>query len=192
MRSLLLPALLAVSFINLNAADAAQLKAAEQAYLKAGAAIVDQVNTKNVDVAKVEALVLETEKAAVILSHAYAEKFPAGKKLIDCIISNVATLDGSGNVTGLGPLKTASFKDLEENWHDGAYYKAHPEFGIDFSEEKNEHFTDPAHTMVHPMMVLQAAITYSKSHSAEDLKAMKEEMDEGMEQSTKLLETLTK
>jgi hypothetical protein len=42
-------------------------------------------------------------------------------------------------------------------------------------DEDNEHFTDPLHVMIHPIMVLRAA-------QDKNLDAMKAEMQEGMEQ----------
>ena len=46
--------------------------------------------------------------------------------------------------------------------------------------------------MIHPMMVLRAAITYQTSKSDADLKAMKQELDEGLEQSVKTAKVISK
>ena len=174
-----------------HAADSAALKAAQKAYHEAGAAVVEMTQSKKVDAAQVEAKVIVMEHNAVILSRAYASKFPAGTKLIDTVIAQVAVVDAKGGVTALGPMKDLSFQEIEDQWHDGAYYKSH-DLGVNFEDEANEHFTDPIHTMVHPMMVLRAAMAFQKGQDAKDLKAMKDEMDEGMEQAEKMLEVLLK
>lgn len=164
--------------------SAASVAEREAAYLKAGKAVIDMVNAKTVDAAKVTALVLIMEQQAVPISQAYAAKFPAGKGLIDTVISQVATLDAAGAVTGFGPMKDMTFEVIEKQWHDLGYFKEHKPT-VDLADEDNEHFTDPLHAMIHPMMVLRAAMNYQTSKSEDDLKAMKEEMDEGLEQVTK-------
>ena len=174
-----------------HAADSAALKAAQKAYHEAGAAVVEMTQSKKVDVAQVEAKVVAMEQGAVVLSRAYASKFPAGAKLIATVIEHVAVVDAKGSVTALGPMKELSFQEIEDQWHDGAYFKSH-DLGVNFEDEANEHFTDPIHTMVHPMMVLRAAMAFQKGQDAKDLQAMKDEMDEGMEQAEKMLEVLLK
>jgi hypothetical protein len=163
----------------------------EAVYQKSGRAVIDMANAKSVEVAKVSALVLTMEQQAVPMAQAYAKKFPAGKELIDAVIAQVATLDASGAVTALGPMKDMSFEVIEKQWHNMGYFKEH-KIALDVSNEDNEHFTDPIHTIIHPMMVLRAAIDYQTSKSEKELKAMKEEMDEGLEQSEKTLRVLSK
>ena len=46
--------------------------------------------------------------------------------------------------------------------------------------------------MIHPMMVPRAAITYHTSKSDQDLKAMKEEMDEDFQQAITAAKVLAK
>ena len=182
---------LCVATVALESAENPALKAAQQAYHKAGTAVMEAVLSKKVDPVQVEAQVVEMERNAAILARAYAVKFPEGKKLIDTVIAQVGVLDATGEITALGPMKALPFKETEEQWHDGAYFKTH-DLGVSFEEEQNEHFTDPIHTMVHPMMVLQAAIAYHKTKDAAELKAMKDEMEEGLEQAEKMLQTLSK
>lgn len=185
----LLPCLLALCLgAYLHAESFAEREAA---YTKAGREVVDLVNAKNVDATKVAALVLVMEQQAVPMAQAYARKFPAGKGLIDTVIAQIAVVDGAGNVTALGPMKDLSFEVIEKQWHDLGYFKANKP-SIDLDNEDNEHFTDPLHTMIHPMMVLRAAIDYQTSKSDKELKAMKEEMDEGIEQSVKTAGVLSK
>lgn len=183
--------ILCLAALACPAAERPDLKAAQLAYHQAGTAVVEMINAKKIDVAAVEAKVLVMERNAAALAKAYAEKFPAGKKLIDTVVANVAILDAQGAVTGLGPMKDQSFEEIEQQWHDGAYFKAH-QLGVDFEDEANEHYTDPIHTMVHPMMVLRAAISWQKGQADKDLQAMKGEMEEGLEQAEKTLETLSK
>ncbi len=58
--------------------------------------------------------------------------------------------------------------------------------------EDNEHFTDPIHAIVHPLLVLKAAQSYDKDKKESYLKDMKEEMSEGIEQSIALVTHLSK
>jgi hypothetical protein len=88
-------------------------------------------------------------------------------------------------------MKDMTFEVIEKQWHDLGYFKEHKPT-IDLANEDNEHFTDPLHAMIHPMMVLRAAITYQTSKSEDDLKAMKEEMDEGLEQVIKTAKIISK
>jgi hypothetical protein len=173
---------------GLSAADAA---AAQKAYHAAGRAVVDMANTQKVDVAVVEAKVTEMTRHSVEMARAYAAKFPAGKTLIDVTIAQAATLGADGSVTGLGPMKDLSFSQIEDQWHDLGYFKANPA-GIDLSNEDNEHFTDPLHTIIHPIMTLVAARDFVAKGAAEDLKSMKAEMEEGLEQAEKLVQALGK
>jgi hypothetical protein len=171
--------------------SAASLNDQVAAYGKAARAVIDMVNTKKVDAAKVSELVLVMQQQAVPMAQAYAVKFPAGKGLIDTVIAQVATLDASGAVTGLGPMKDQDFVTIEKQWHDLEYFKVNKP-SVDLSNEDNEHFTDPLHAMIHAMMVRRAAVDYQTSKSDDDLKAMKEEMDEGIEQSVKTAKALAK
>jgi hypothetical protein len=185
----LLPCLLALCLgASLHAESFAEREAA---YTKAGREVVDLVNAKNIDAARITALVLAMEQQAVPMAQAYAKKFPAGKGVIDTVIAQIAVVDAAGNVTALGPMKDMGFEVIEKQWHDLGYFKEHKP-AVDLDNEDNEHFTDPLHTMIHPMMVLRAAIDYQTSKSDKDLKAMKEEMDEGLEQSVKTAGALSK
>lgn len=160
-------------------------------YSKSGRAVVDMVNAKAVDADKVTALILTMEQQAVPLAQAYAAKFPAGKGLIDTVIAQVAAVDASGNVTGFGPMKDMTFEVIEKQWHDLGYFKTNKP-AIDLTDESNEHFSDPLHTMIHPMMVLRAALDFKTSKSDKDLTSMKEEMEEGLEQVEKTASVLAK
>ena len=58
--------------------------------------------------------------------------------------------------------------------------------GIDMDDEDNEHFTDPAHVVIHPIMTYVAAMEGQKS--GEDRRDdMKAELQEGIEQLELLL-----
>jgi hypothetical protein len=173
---------------SLNAESLAERQAA---FVKAGRAVVDLVNAKTIDHAKISALVQTMEQQAVPLAHAYAKKFPAGKGVIDTVIAQVATVDAAGAFTGFGPMKDMPFEVIEKQWHDLGHFKTNKP-SIDLTDEDNEHFSDPLHTMIHPMMVLRAALDYQTSKSDADLKAMKEEMEEGLEQVEKTVAVLSK
>lgn len=189
MRPLILCLLVGV----LAAADIspAQIAAAQAAYHQAGRAVVDQVVAKKVDVVQVEALVLTMEQHAVVLAKAYAAKHPAGAKLIAAVMAQVVRMDAQGAVVGLGPMKALPFAEIEKQWHDLGHFKTNP-VGLDLQDEANEHFTDPLHTMIHPVMVLRAALDFQASKSDKDLQTMKSEMEEGLEQAEKTKVVLTK
>ncbi len=142
-------------------------------YKTAGNAIVDMVNTNTVDQVKVDALVLDITKISVKTAQAYIVKYPAGKALLEEVINNAAVLSG-GEVTALGPMRQETFQQISDRWHDLGFAKA-KDFGVDVAQEDNEHFTDPLHAMIHPLMVAVAA--QEKNYAA-----MKAEMDEGLEQ----------
>lgn len=101
--------------------------------------------------------------------------------MLDEAIKNVATISG-GNVTGLGPMSEETFSQIEDRWHDLGYTKE-KEYGVDMEDEENEHYTDPLHVMIHPLMVLRAAKDGDKD-------AMKAGMTEGMEQMEIAVENL--
>ena len=182
MRTLLLMTLLAVA----SAADPA---AWNQSYQRAGRQVIDQVNARQVDPAAVGTLVQQMLAQAVPASRAYAAKHPEGAKLIEAVIAQAAVVDASGAVTGIGPMKDLSFAEIETQWHDLGHFKT-VDVGIDLSVEANEHFTDPLHAMIHPVMVLRAALDHAKDKDQASLDHMKAEMDEGMEQMEKLSGTL--
>ena len=96
---------------------------------------------------------------------------------MDAVINNVANSDGSA----LGSMSTLSFATIETDWHDAAFFTKNNK-GVDLQDEDNEHYLDPIHTIVHPVMVLVAARGFAKDGNADSLKAMKAEMQEGMEQ----------
>lgn len=160
-----------------SAADAEHLSAQ---YNKLGTSIVDMVNSRSVNVGDVEKSVLELTKISVALSEEYKQVHPAGSKLLDLVASEVAVIQG-GQVKSVGPMVKLSFKEIEDQWHDLGFTESQ-DVGIDMEDEDNEHFTDPLHVMIHPIMVLRAAQDFSQSKSDDDLNAMKSEMEEGMEQ----------
>jgi hypothetical protein len=166
---------------------AADIPTAVKAYGTAGRAVVDQINAGTLDLAATTAKVIEIERHAVALGRAYALKHPKGAKLIAHVISQAVTVDEKGEVTGLGPMANLPFKVIEDQWHDLGHYKAHPADagGLDLSNEDFEHFTDPLHTIIHPLMVVAAARAYAEDRKPEHLTAAKGEMEEGMEQAEK-------
>lgn len=160
----------------------------EKDYLNQGQIIIDMVNARSVNSSEVEDLVTKLTQISVVLSQQYMKKFPEGKKLLELAIKEVAAMNGN-TVSGLGPMVRLPFKQIEDEWHDLGFVESN-DVGIDMEDEDNEHFTDPLHVMVHPIMVLRAARDYDKSRSATDLNAMKSEMEEGMEQVILLINKL--
>jgi hypothetical protein len=168
--------------------------AAAKAYHTAGRAVVDKINAGSLDLAFVTEKVVEQERQAVALGRAYAVKHPEGAKLINYIISQAVTVDAAGEVTGLGPMAALDFKVIEDEFHDLGHFKTKPEDagGLDLSNEDQEHFTDPLHTIIHPLMVVSAARTWTADKKPEHLAVAKGEMEEGIEQAEKTAETLSK
>ena len=191
LKSLLVLTLLA-SITNL--ARGLDAPAAAKAYHTAARTIVDKINSGSLDLAFVSEKVVELERHAVALGRAYAAKHPEGSKLIDYIISQAVTVDAAGEVIGLGPMAALDFKVIEDEFHDLGHFKTKPEDagGLDMSNEDHEHFTDPLHTIIHPLMVVSAARAWSADKKPEHLAVAKGEMEEGIEQAEKTAETLSK
>ncbi len=163
------------------AADKAAIESHSLSYHAAGKAVVEMALTKKVDAAEVEKKVDTMLADAVWAAGEYAKAYPKGEKLLKVILSNVAA------------MKELSFKDLEHNWHDLHHFDAaDKDIGLDLKAEDNEHFTDPIHSIVHPILVLKAAQAYAISKGDADLKAIKEEMEEGLEQMEKMKGALLK
>lgn len=158
----------------LPAADRAQVEARYLSYHAAGKAVVEMAISKQVDAAEVAKKVDTMVNDAVWLATEYAKTFPKGAKLLKTVTDHV------------DDMRKLSFHELEGEWHDLGYFgKPGHETGIDLKAEDNEHFTDPIHTIVHPLLVLKAAQAYASGKKEEDLKAMKAEMEEGLEQAEK-------
>ena len=180
--------LLAALAAPLAASDADDVKR----YHDLGRAVVDQVNAGKLDATAVEANVLGQMRIAVAMAKRYAERHPTGKRLLDTAIGQAVAVDAQGAVTGLGPMKDMPFATLESDWHDLGHFKTVPADagGLDLANEDSEHFTDPLHAIVHPMMVLAAAKAWAKDPKAEHLAAAKAEMEEGLEQIEKTAKAL--
>ncbi len=180
---------LAVALAPAAAGEAFDPARANERYQSAGKAVLDMVNAKQVDAARVAALVLEMQHAAVPAARAYAARHPQGAKLIEATISAAVTLSATGAVTSLGPMKDLAFDQIQHQWHDLNGFKV-AEVGIDPKHETFEHFTDPLHAIIHPIMVLRAAVDHAAAPAAVNLERMKAEQDEGNEQMEKLAKTL--
>jgi hypothetical protein len=164
-----------------HGADKAAVEAHYLAYHTAGKALVEAAINKKVDPAEVgkKVDILVTEGTWFV--NEYAKAYPKGEKLLKVIVANLDT------------MKKLSFKELEHEWHDLHHFdKADKDTGIDLAAEENEHFTDPIHTVVHPLLVLKAAQDYAATKNEEALKSMKEEMEEGLEQVEKQKAALLK
>ena len=172
--------LVALMPLVLRSADTA-LVASGLAYHKAGKAVTEMVIAKQVDLPAVTAQIDILVKESVVMAEAYAKAYPKGRKLLDKVIASVPA------------MRAMSFDELQTDWHDlGVFAKPGYETGIDLKDEDNEHFTDPIHAIVHPMLVLKAAQAYATDKKEDNLKAMKEEMEEGLEQAEKLIAKLSR
>ena len=156
------------------AADKAQIESHYNSYAVAAKAVLDMTLTKKVDAAAVEKLVDTMIPHAIWMAKEYAKARPEGTKFIALYIDNLEN------------IRKLSFKEIESEWHDmGIFSKPGHDVGFDVKAEENEHFTDPAHAMIQPFMVLKAAQAYAADHKDADLKSMKEEMEESLEQAGK-------
>jgi hypothetical protein len=164
-----------------RAADKAQIEARYLSYHNAGKAVVTMAVAKNVDPAVVEKHVNTMVADALWFAAEYAKLHPKGAKLLKVVADNVDA------------MRKLSFEQLESEWHDLGYFaKPGHEAGLDLKAEENEHFTDPIHTLVHPLLVLKAAQAYAAGKKDDDLKSLKEEMEEGLEQAEKQKSALLK
>jgi len=165
----------------LRAADRAQVEARYLSYHAAGKAVVEMAIAKRVDAAEVAKKVEIMVGDAVWLATEYATAFPQGATLLRTVTAHV------------DDMRKLSFQELEGEWHDLGYFgKPGHDAGLDIKAEANEHFTDPIHAIVHPLLVLKAAQAYAAGKKDEDLKAIKTEMEEGLEQAEKLKTSLLK
>jgi hypothetical protein len=136
---------------------------------------------KKVDAAEVRKKVDRMLELGVLLAKDYAVRFPAGKKLVDTVVAAIPE------------MRKLSFAEIESEWHDLKHFdKPGNAVGIDLKAEENEHFTDPVHTIVHPLLVLKAAEDQAAKPSAENLQNIKEEMEEGIEQAEKMRTALAR
>ena len=163
-----------------HAADAAAINSHYTSYHTAGKAVVEMGINKKVDAADVGKKVDTMVADAVWFAGEYAKAFPKGEKLIKVITDNVDA------------MKKLSFKELEHEWHDMHHFDKSNDTGVDVKAEENEHFTDPIHSIVHPLLVLKAAQAYAATKGEDDLKSIKEEMEEGLEQMEKMKTALLK
>ncbi len=165
-----------------NVSFASSVKSFVNSYVDDGNKIMDMANTNNINTDQVKSLVLEITKNSVGIAREYIKKHPNGKQVLDFVIKKVAKLDSSGQVVGVGPMGDLSFDEIQHDWHDLGYFFKN-DLGVDFEDEDNEHFTDPLHVMIHPIMVYRASLDQAKSPSSSNIDAIKSEMAEGIEQA---------
>ena len=166
---------------TLRAAAPPETDARVREYSTLGRSVLEMAQTKKVDAAEVRKKVDRMLKLGVLLAKDYAVRFPAGKKLVDTVVAAIPE------------MRKLSFAEIESEWHDLKHFdKPGNAVGIDLKAEENEHFTDPVHTIVHPLLVLKAAEDQAAKPSAENLQNIKEEMEEGIEQAEKMRTALAR
>lgn len=167
---------------SLQAADKAEVESHYKSYHDAGKAVVEMALTKKVDAAEVEKKVNTMLTAATWVAGEYAKAHPKGEKFLKVVTDNIEA------------MRKLSYKELEHEWHDLNHFtkSGSSDLGIDVKAEENEHFTDPVHSIVHPLLVLKAAQAFATSKDEGQLKSIKEEMEEGLEQMEKCRSVLTK
>lgn len=166
---------------TLQAAAPPETDARVREYSTLGRSVLEMAQTKKVDAAEVRKKVDRMLEIGVLLAKDYAVRFPAGKKLVDTVVAAIPE------------MRKLSFAEIESEWHDLKHFdKPGNAVGIDLKAEENEHFTDPVHTIVHPLLVLKAAEDQAAKPSAENLQNIKEEMEEGIEQAEKMRTALSR
>ncbi len=173
---------LMISALTLHAASKADVDAKYNSDHAAGKAVLEMALTKKIDAAEVEKKVNAMVADASWIATEYGKAHPKGEKFMKVITDNIDA------------MRKLSYKDLEHEWHDLNYFtkSGSNDLGIDVKSEDNEHFTDPLHAVVHPLLVLKAAQAYVTYKSDDELKSIKEEMEEGLEQMEKCRTVLTK
>ena len=175
-----LTAVLILGF-RLQAAAPPETDARVKEYSVAGRALIEMAQAKKVDMATVTAKVDRLVELATLLAKDYAVRFPAGKKLIETVVAAVPE------------MRKLPFSEIESEWHDLKHFdKPGNNPGLDLKAEENEHFTDPLHAIIHPLLVLKAAESYAAKADPEPLRQMKEEMEEGIEQAEKIRTVLSR
>ncbi len=157
--------LFTLAFINwtsIELAMGADTKAAQGNYEKHGRELLAAINSGKIDLPAARKNVDGMVQAAEVLFEAYAGKYPESKKLYDYMKSNLAK------------VRAASFEAIEKDYHD-AEALTPALVGVDLKSEDGEKYTDPLHTLIHPLMTLKAL-------EKNDLKSAKEELNEGLEQ----------
>ncbi len=153
-------------------AHSADIKAAQQTYEKQGRELLAAINSGKVDIQVAKKNVDGMVQSADVLFEAYAAKHPESKKLYEYMKAN------------LQKVKAASFDVLEKDYHDAGILTPGV-VGVDLKSEDGEKYTDPLHTLLHPLMTLKAL-------EKNDLKSAKEELNECLEQVKNTGKTLSK
>ncbi len=154
-----------IAFINwtsIELAMGADTKSAQSTYEKQGRELLAAINSGKIDLPAARKNVDEMVQAAEVLFEAYAGKHPESKKLFEYMKSN------------LPKVRAASFETIEKDFHDAGVLTP-ALVGVDLKSEDGEKYTDPLHTLIHPLMTLKAL-------EKNDLKSAKEELNEGLEQ----------
>jgi hypothetical protein len=157
------PGIIATVFLVIaSSAQGADAKAAQTSYEKQGRELLAAINSGKVDIETARKNVEGMVQSADVLFEAFATKHPESKKLYEYMKAN------------LSKVKAASFEVLEKDYHDAGILT--PKLvGVDLKSEEGEQYTDPLHTLLHPLMTLKAI-------EKNDLKSAKEELNEGLEQ----------
>lgn len=143
-------------------------------YLSEGKKVSEMILSGSFELNSLKTSLHSMADDAAAISKLYYGKNPEGTKVLEEVVNK------------LGELKNASFDVLEKDWHDLGFFEG-KDFGIDIvNDPSHEHFTDPLHCMVHPLMTLRAGESYLKSKDKKHLQTMQEELDEGMEQMKSL------
>ncbi len=135
-------------------------------YIKNGEDIIKMAMKKKASENEIKGKIEEMVNIAKKIATQYKSKFTTGEVFLSTVIGKVDT------------MKSLSFKEVNDQWHDLNYFRngeGKGKAGFDIDDEDNEHFSDPAHVIIHPILALLAA-------KNKDFDSIKEELSEGIEQ----------
>ncbi len=163
------------------AADPAAAAAHLKSYTAAGEAVLSMANSQKLDVDVVDKKIDIMVADGIWIAEEYLKVKPEASKWFKAVFDNIPA------------IKKLPFEEIEKNWHDGHHFDGkEKEIGINHQDEKNEHFRNPLDSVTHPLMVQRAAHDYAQKKDAEDIKRIKEEMNEGLDQVKKAVEVISK
>jgi hypothetical protein len=163
------------------AADPAEIAAHAKSYTDAGENVLAMVNSKKVDA---EAVTKKTDAMVadgIWIAEEYLKLKPEAAKWFRAVFDNISA------------IKKMPYEEIEKNWHDGHHFDGkEKEIGINHQDEKNEHFRDPLDSVTHALLVQRAAKDFSTKPDEENLKRMKSDTAEGLEQFKKAVAVVSK
>jgi hypothetical protein len=159
----------------------ADLAAQAASFDQAADRVIRQAVTGKVDVPAAQQELARMVVTAAWFAEQYKAKFPKGAKVMDFMTAQKDSLAGM------------ALADIDANFEAEAINKAHgKDFGLDLTEEDNEHFGNPIDLFVHPATASIALGMWSKDPKPELLKRAISELQEVKEHCQKVVAQLSK